>query len=109
MTTIEIEGRYYRPESSLRRWSRVLRARLGEAGGVAAVTVARSAGRVAKSAATPAVSHIREHLYSILGFCFFDAAMFTHSLFTGLLVTGISWFVFEWKVSPEGEDDTSKR
>jgi hypothetical protein len=101
------DGRVWRPESALRRGLRRLR---GRAAGTAAVTVAsaaRAALGVAKAKAQPAVAHVREHAYSIMGFATVDAAMFTHSLFTGLLVTGISLFVFEWKVTPEGEEDAT--
>ena len=70
----------------------------------------RKAGSVAGSAALsmlrgramPVVQHVREHFYSIAGIAFIDSASFVHSEFTGLLVTGISFLVFEWKVS-EGE------
>jgi hypothetical protein len=56
-------------------------------------------GKAARSHAVPLARHVREHAYSFLGMGFVDAAAFTHSLFTGLLVTGLMWFLFEWKVS----------
>jgi hypothetical protein len=55
------------------------------------------------ASAPVALGHLREHGYSIVGLGLFDSAMFVHSLFTGLLVTGISLIVFEWKVTDEGE------
>lgn len=48
--------------------------------------------------ARPVVGHIREHAYGIIGLGCIDAAAFVHSTFTGLLVTGVSFLVFEWKV-----------
>jgi len=59
------------------------------------------AGREFRRAARPVASHLSDHAYSILGIGFIDAAAFTHSAFTGLLVTGVSFLVFEWKVSAE--------
>jgi hypothetical protein len=56
---------------------------------------------VVRAKARPLASHLQDHIYSILGFGLFDAACFTHSLFTGLMVTGISFLVFEFKVSEE--------
>jgi hypothetical protein len=50
-------------------------------------------------AARPGIAHLTAHGYALLGLGFIDAAAFTHSLFAGLLVTGISWLVFEWKAS----------
>lgn len=58
---------------------------------------------VLRERAKPAAKHMRDHAYSIAGIGFIDSAAFVHSLFTGLLVTGISFLVFEWKVS-EGEE-----
>ena len=52
----------------------------------------------------PTVQHFRTQLYTWAGFCFISAASFYHSIFTGLLVTGIGWFVFEWKVSDNDSD-----
>jgi hypothetical protein len=34
-----------------------------------------------------------------MGLGFIDAAAFVHSLFAGLFVTGITFLLFEWKVS----------
>jgi hypothetical protein len=67
-------------------------------------TAAKVTLSVVKAKATPAVSHIREHAYTIMGLGTFDAAMFYHSMFTGLLVTGISWFVFEFKASDSDKE-----
>jgi hypothetical protein len=47
----------------------------------------------------PIARHLREHAYSIAGLGCIDAAAFVHSAFTGLLVTGISFLIFEWKVN----------
>jgi len=52
-----------------------------------------------KSRAIPVLGHIREHGYSITGLGCMSGAAFVHSLFSGLLVTGILFLVFEWKVS----------
>lgn len=54
---------------------------------------------VMKTNARPAVNHLKIHAYGIIGLAFIDAAAFVHSSFTGLLVTGVSFLVFEWKVS----------
>ena len=45
------------------------------------------------------IAHLREHAYTLLGFGCISAASFWHSVFAGLLVTGILLLVFEWKVS----------
>lgn len=47
----------------------------------------------------PAVNHLIDHGYTVLGLGCVDVAAFTHSMFTGFLVTGIMFLVFEWKVS----------
>lgn len=47
----------------------------------------------------PARSIFADHAYSLVGFGCISAASFVHSVFTGLLVTGILCLVFEWKVS----------
>jgi hypothetical protein len=60
----------------------------------AGLTVARTRSRAT-------AGHIRDHGYTVVGFGLFDAAWFTHSLFSGLLVTGISFLAFEWKVSDD--------
>jgi hypothetical protein len=46
----------------------------------------------------PARAHFVDHVYSWAGFGCISAASFVHSVFTGLLVTGILALVFEWKV-----------
>jgi hypothetical protein len=61
-----------------------------------AVSVAGSVGR---ARAVPTASHLRDHAYSIAGFGFISAAAFYHSTFAGLLVLGLSFFIYEWKVS----------
>lgn len=48
--------------------------------------------------ARPYWSQIRENLYAVAGFGFFSAAGYVHSLFTGLIVTGVCFLIFEWKV-----------
>lgn len=88
----------YRPETALRRGLRALGGRAGRAGVAVAVTAVKTTLSVARARAKPAVRHLQENAYSIIGFGMFDAAMFVHSLFTGLMITGISWIVFEWKV-----------
>lgn len=45
----------------------------------------------------PARTHIQEHTYTWGGFGLISAASFVHSVFTGLLVSGILLLVFEWK------------
>lgn len=60
------------------------------------------AGNVGRARSRPALSHVRDHGYSICAFGFISAAAFTHSVFAGLLVTGISFFVYEWKVADDG-------
>lgn len=97
--TLEHNGLIYRPESALRRNLRAWRHRAGRGAVAAAVKAVAATGRVLAAKATPTVAHIREHAYTLVGFGLVDAAMFTHSLFTGLLVTGVSWIVFEWKVT----------
>jgi hypothetical protein len=64
-----------------------------------------SAGRLAAGAMSamragtaPVAGHLRDHGYTIAGLGFISAASFVHSLFTGLLVTGILILIFEWKV-----------
>lgn len=98
MTAIEIEGRRYVPEGPLRRGSRLL-GRTLSAIGMKGFAVGAAAA-LARSA--PAAQHVRENAYTIAGLGFIDGAMFAHSVFTGLLVTGISFFVFEFKTSKEG-------
>jgi predicted phage tail protein len=76
----------------------IWKARARKAAGVTAAVL----GNVVRSARVrtrASAEHIRDHVYTIFGFTCIDAAFFTHSLFSGLLATGISWFLFEWKVS----------
>lgn len=61
-------------------------------------TISGLEGKVRRSSRAT-LGHVRDHACDILGFSFIDAACFTHSVFTGLLVTGISWFAYGWKVS----------
>lgn len=79
------------------RAERIWRQVLG--GLLVAVTIA---GNVGRAQAKPTARHLREHAYSICGFLFISAAAFTHSVFTGLLVTGIMFFIYEWKVGDDG-------
>lgn len=77
-----------------RNWGATLR----KLGGIAAT----AAGAVAQAVGVsnpPLARHFRDHAYSLLCIGFIDAAAYTHSLFSGLLVTGITFAVFEWKVS----------
>jgi hypothetical protein len=60
------------------------------------------AGNVTRAQAKPTLAHLRDHAYSICGFMFISAAAFTHSVFTGLLVTGVLFFVYEFKVADDG-------
>lgn len=50
----------------------------------------------------PAKRHLRDHAYTWVGFGLISLASFTHSMFTGFLVTGILALVFEWKA---GDDE----
>lgn len=104
---LEVDGILYRPESALRRGLRRLTRRATRTAGAAMATAVRSVASAAKARTVPAAKHVQEHAYSIIGLGMFDAAMFVHSVFTGLLVTGISFLVFEWKVTPEGTDESS--
>jgi hypothetical protein len=61
--------------------------------------VARVVGKAAKASSRVSLAQLRDHFLTIAAFGLVDAAMFTHSLFTGLIVTGASVAVFEWKVS----------
>jgi hypothetical protein len=78
-------------ERPTRRLWRVLSGAL-----LAAVTVGAT---VVRTNSRPLARHLMDHAYGILGLGCIDAAAFVHSPFTGLLVTGISLLVFEWKVS----------
>jgi len=66
-----------------------------------AVAIAKGLGVASRASARPVIDHLRDHIYTIIGFGMFDAAMFVHSLYTGLWVGGILFGVFEWKVSDE--------
>jgi hypothetical protein len=69
---------------------------------IVSAKASRLAGKAAKKAkakARPAVAHVSDHIFTIVSFGLIDSAMFVHSLFTGLIVTGVSFAVFEWKVS----------
>jgi|HubBroStandDraft_5_1064220.scaffolds.fasta_scaffold00014_68 hypothetical protein len=77
-----------------RRWGKSLLS--------ASLAVARVTGANLRKVGIPALEHLREHGYSVIGLGFVDSACFVHSLFTGLIVTGISFLVFEWKVSSDG-------
>jgi len=48
--------------------------------------------------ASPAARHLREHGYTMTGLACLDAAAFVHSVFAGLIVTGVSFLVLEWRV-----------
>ena len=72
---------------------RALKRLLAVAGTVLAVSLV-----AIRASARPTVGHLRDHAYGILGLGCIDAAAFVHSTFTGLLVTGVSFLVFEWKV-----------
>lgn len=79
------------------RFTRVYRQTVG-----VLLLVVGMAGSFTRSQARPTVSHLRDHAFSICGFGFISAAAFTHSVFTGLLVTGIAFFVYEFKVADDG-------
>jgi hypothetical protein len=60
-----------------------------------------SLGRLRRRASVTraaAASHIQDHGFSWAAMGFIDAACFVHSIFTGLLVTGILLFLFELKI-----------
>lgn len=65
------------------------------------LTAVSVAGPALRATAAPTRAHLRDHAYTICGMGFISAASFYHSIFTGLLVTGILFFVYEWKVSEE--------
>lgn len=98
MTSVMIDGMRYVARPTLRQ-------RLGRLGAAAAslgATVAATASKalpLVRAKGKPAARHVAEHAYSILGLGCIDSAAFYHSVFAGLLVTGASWFFFEWKVS----------
>lgn len=78
------------PASPSGRWDRI-RSSAGR--------LATGAVSVMRGQAAPVAGHLRDHAYSIAGLGFISAAAYVHSLFTGLLVTGILILIFEWKVS----------
>lgn len=78
------------------RWPARWRKLRAVAGAVTGVTL-----DAVKQHTRPVASQLRENLYSVMGFGCIDACAFKHSVFTGLLVTGLMFLVFEWKVSDE--------
>lgn len=80
-------------DTKLRVWGRRMKERLTRF----AIATAHETSKVAPVAK----AHVTDHGYSIVGLALVDAAMFTHSVFTGLLVTGLSFLAFEWKVASE--------
>ena len=56
---------------------------------------------VTKRRSRPLARHLADHGYTMIGLGLFDASCFVHSLFCGLMVSGISFIVFEFKVSGE--------
>lgn len=80
-------------------WRTDLRKKAWSVLGFAAAATMTLAVAVGTHVARPLLAHMYDHAYTIIGLGLFDAAMFVHSLFTGLLVTGISFIVFELKVS----------
>lgn len=61
------------------------------------------AGAVVGAKAPAALSHLKEHAYSMLGLGSFAGAGFDHSTFTGLLTLGAAFLVFEFKAATEDE------
>jgi len=62
----------------------------------------RAAGAVriwGSSKARPSIRRASQHMFTVAGLACFDAAAFVHSVFAGLIVTGVSFLVLEWKVS----------
>lgn len=49
--------------------------------------------------ARPVWEHLLDHAYSVAGLACIATAAFIHSTFTGFLVLGVMFLVFEWKVS----------
>ena len=97
MTAIEIDGIPYVPRGRFRRTLRVKLARASER----VRTAARSAAPLLVARSRPVVRHFQDHAYTLLGFACFDAAWFTHSVFSGLLWTAATLIAFEYKVSSE--------
>jgi hypothetical protein len=59
----------------------------------------RTVGAAFRSSAAVAASHVQEHGYFMAAMGCADAAGFTHSVFTGLIVAGASFLALEWRVS----------
>jgi len=57
---------------------------------------------VVRTRSSPIRRHLADHLYTIAGFGCLSAASFVHSVFTGLITTGILLLVFEFKVGDDG-------
>jgi hypothetical protein len=93
VTTYEAEY----ADLKLKGWGDRLK-RLGRRMRDGAMIAAVAAGHEFRKGVPVARQHIADHGYSIIGLGLFDAAMFTHSVFTGLLVSGLSFLAFEWKV-----------
>ena len=66
---------------------------------VALGSVLATMGSQTRARSRPVASHLRDHFYTIAGLGFISGAAFVHSVFTGLLVTGLMFLLFEWKVS----------
>lgn len=47
----------------------------------------------------PVWEHLLDHAYSVIGLSCIATAAFIHSTFTGFIVLGVLFLVFEWKVS----------
>lgn len=58
----------------------------------------RSVLGTARAKTRPITRHLADHAYTLAGFGCISAASFVHSVFTGLLVTGILLIIFEFKV-----------
>lgn len=67
--------------------------------------VGEATATVARSKARPAAKQLQDHVYTIGAMACFDAAWFTHSVFTGLLWTAFSLVVFEFKLSQVEEPE----
>ncbi len=84
------------PVPDVRKLSRRLWAVLG-----VVMSVLPAGAKILRTKSRPAVSQIAEHAYSIIGFGFVDLAFFHFGMFWGPLATGVSFILFEWKVSEE--------
>jgi hypothetical protein len=85
--TLALPGRLGREAPRWRRWA-------GVAAGLGV-----SVRQKVRDTTRPARAHLAGHAYTIAGFGCFSAASFYHSVFTGLLVSGALFLVYEWKVS----------